>query len=351
LQAYDFVLKKEEKMGIAELAKVSLGYYPTPFEELKRLSEEIGGPRIWVKRDDLTGLSYGGSKTRSLEMLIGQAAQMGADTIITCGPVTSNHARLTAAAARKLGLSCILVLKSTENVNSVQGNMLLNKILNIEIVLSNVETLDMLVPIMEEVAAKIEKQGKRPYIIPGGGYSPIGAVGYIGLVEELNQQAAENNIKIDAVIFASGSGCTQTGLIVGKELLNADMQIIGLTINREKNVLIDRIYSDAVKAFELLSSERSIKKDQIIVLDDYLGPAYAVPSPECLNAIHHLAELEGLILDPCYTGKSMAGLIDLAKKKFKKGDNIVFLHTGGSPGVFTYSDIFNCPDSAAYTNC
>lgn len=325
---------------MAILPKVSLGYYPTPFEELKRLSKELNGPRIWIKRDDLTGLGFGGSKTRSLENLIGQALHTGADTVITCGPVMSNHARLTAAAARRVGLSCVLVLKGDAHSPDIQGNLLLEKILGAEIVFSDVETLAELEPVMEEAAENAKKKGKKPYIIPGGGYSPIGSAGYIGLVEELLQQADENRIKIDAVIFASGSGCIQSGLIVGNAVLNADMQIIGLTINRDKEVLADRIRQDVKRTFSLLDLNMKVNPEQITVLDDYRGPVYGVPTPEGMKAIKYLAELEGVILDPCYTGKAMAGTLHLAQKKFRAGENIVFIHTGGSPGVFAYSKFF-----------
>ena len=321
--------------------KISLGYYPTPFEELKRISKDLGGVRIWVKRDDLTGLCFGGSKTRSLERLICKALQEGADTVITCGPATSNHARLTAAAARRVGLSCILVLKSEHKRTEILGNLLLDKMLGAEVIFSNVETLAELEPVMEEAAEMCRKTQKKPYIIPGGGYSPIGSSGYIGLVEELLQQAKQNNIKIDAIIFASGSGCIQSGLIVGKAVLNAEMQIIGLTINRDKDVLSERIQLDVKKTIDLLEIDIKVGREQITVLDDYRGPAYAVPSPEGMKAIRQLAIQEGLILDPCYTGKSMAGTLDLAKRKFQTGENIVFIHTGGSPGVFTYSHLLS----------
>lgn len=321
-----------------KLPKVSLGYCPTPFEELKRLSDEIGGPRIWIKRDDLTGLSFGGSKTRSLETLIGQAVEEGADTIITCGPMTSNHVRLTAAAANKLGLSAILVLKNDDKMNKPQGNMLLNTMLGAELVFANVDTLAELEDVMADLAVSLRKKGAKPFIIPGGGYSPVGAAGYLTLMAELLEQSKANNITIDSIIFAAGSGCTQSGLIVGNKYYNAGIEIIGLTINREKEVLIDRIHHDVVKTFSLLELDLAIEKDEVNVLDDYLGPAYAVPSDEGLKAIDKLARLEGVILDPCYTGKAMAGVIDLASRRFNADQNIVFIHTGGSPGVFTYSE-------------
>lgn len=330
-----------DHVGISSLHKTSLGFFPTPFEELKRLSQEIGGPRIWVKRDDLTGLGMGGSKTRSLEHLIGDAVIKGADTIITCGPVTSNHVRLTAAAARKLGLSCTLVLRKDEKMTQIQGNLLLNRIFGAKMIFSDCTSLAELEPIMEETALQLILQGKKPYIIPGGGYSPIGASGYVKLVEELLSEAEVNKMKIDAVIFASGSGCLQSGLIVGKSILNADMKIIGITINRDKESLTERIYSDVKKTFKLLEMEMEIAKDEIVVLDDYIGPGYAIPSIDGMEAIYHLAELEGLILDPCYTGKTMAAVIDLAKREFKEGQNIVFIHTGGSPGVFSYNEVLS----------
>lgn len=317
------------------------GYYPTPFEELKQLTKKLGGPRIWVKRDDLTGLALGGSKTRALSMLLGQAIASGADTVVTCGPTTSNHVRLTAAAANRMGLRAVLVLRqgaAKEDVSAArQGNMLINHVLKAQIVYADVATLAELDPVMEHISAELRSEGRRPFIIPGGGYSPVGAVGYLGLIEELKRQSAEHGIKIDGLVFASGSGCIQSGLILGNAYHGTDYPVIGITINRSVAELQQRIRHDVAQAAKLVELPLAVDKQEVRVLDEFLGPSYAVPSEDGLEAIALLAELEGLLLDPCYTGKAMAGLMELAKTEFKAGQNLVFIHTGGSPGIFSYS--------------
>ncbi len=325
-------------LQIDQVPATPVGQYPTPFQELKRLSSHLGGARLWVKRDDMTGLAFGGSKTRALGTLLGRAVAQGADTIITCGPTTSNHVRLTAAAANQLGLNAILVLKRPQGSSvAMQGNMLLNHVLGARIVYADVDSLAGLEPVMQELAAELTAVGRRPFIIPGGGYSPVGALGYIGLVQELVQQAAAHRIDIDAVVVASGSGCIQSGLLLGSLALDAKLPVHGLTINRSVAELMPRILHDVEAAGRLIGLDRCLDPDQVVVLDDYLGPGYAVPSEAGMAAIDLLARMEGLLLDPCYTAKSMAGAMDLATRCFKPGQNVVFIHTGGTPGIFNYA--------------
>lgn len=318
-----------------------IGVYPTPLQELARLSAHLGGARLWVKRDDLTGLASGGSKTRALGMLLGRAIAEGADTIITCGPTTSNHVRLTAAAANSLGLRAVLVLlQPPESEVALQGNMLLNHVLGARLVYADVEGLAGLAPAMEAVAEELRSKGAKPFIIPGGGYSPVGALGYVGLVQELGQQAANAGIEIDGVVFASGSGCIQSGLLVGNLVTGVHLPLIGLTINRSVSELVPRIHHDVAAATALIGLNGHIPDNAVQVLDDYLGPGYAIPSEAGMAAIGLLARTEGLLLDPCYTGKSMAGAMDLAVRRFQPGQNVVFIHTGGTPGIFSYADAF-----------
>lgn len=292
----------------------------------------------------------GGSKTRALGTLLGQALEGGADTVITCGPTTSNHVRLTAAAANKLGLDTVLVLRQpTEGTAadvSYQGNMLLNRVLGANIVYADASSLAALDPVMQRVAADLVAQGKKPFVIPGGGYSPFGAIGYLGLVEELRDQAAAHGINVDAVVCASGSGCIQSGLHLGNLFHGTRFPIIGLTINRTVEELRPRIEHDVQVAAEMLGLAAP-EGLAIEVLDSYIGPGYAQPSGPAMEAIDRLARLEGLLLDPCYTGKAMAGVIDLARNRFKAGQNIVFIHTGGSPGIFTYSEELSAVGSGA----
>jgi len=312
---------------------------PTPLQKLERLSQHLGGARLWVKRDDLTGLALGGSKTRALGTLLGQALALNADTIITCGPTTSNHVRLTAAAANRLGLKVVLVLKRPcEGQAVLQGNMLLNHVLGARIVYVDVDTLAGLETRMEELANHLRSEGAKPFIIPGGGYSPVGAAGYIALVQELVEQSAAEDFDIDAVVFASGSGCIQSGLLLGCLVHEVDLPIFGITINRSIEELTARIEHDVEKACELLGVRAAPRSCRIRVLDQYLGGGYAIPSDTGIAAIDLLARMEGLLLDPCYTGKSMAGAIDLATNYFGRGQNIVFIHTGGTPGIFGYAD-------------
>ena len=326
-----------------------VGHYPTPLEELRALSKIIDGPRIWVKRDDLTGVAMGGSKTRALATLLGDALSRRADTVITCGPVTSNHARLTAAAANRLGLNAVLVLQhpgeKLPRQQGHQGNMLLNHLLGTRIEYVAAQSLSDLEPAMQHMAAKLASQGKRPYVIPGGGYSPVGALGYLGLVEELAQQSALHGFKIDAVICASGSGCMQSGLILGKAFHRGAYPIIGITINRGVGELAARIAHEVENAARLAGINVGLQPTDICILDAYNQDGYGIPSQAGIAAIKLLAKEEGLLLDPCYTGKAMAGVMDLARTKFVAGQNIVFIHTGGSPGIFSYSRFLSGAES------
>jgi L-cysteate sulfo-lyase len=322
-----------------QIPVASVGQYPTPLQELKQLSAHLGGARLWVKRDDLTGLAFGGSKTRSLSTLFGRALAEGADTVITCGPTTSNHVRLTAAAANQLGLKVVLVLRrSSSDASPLQGNMLLNHVLGARLVFADVNSLAELEPLMESEARALETQGAKPFIIPGGGYSPVGALGYVGLVNELIQQSAEAGFDIDGVVFASGSGCIQSGLLLGALAAGMHLPVIGLTINRSVQELVPRILHDVQAAAALVGLDGRLPEGAVQVLDDYIGPGYSAPSDAGMAAIDLLARTEGLLLDPCYTGKSMAGAMDLAVRRFKPGQNVVLIHTGGTPGIFSYAD-------------
>ncbi|MBD9667094.1 D-cysteine desulfhydrase family protein [Variovorax sp. VRV01] len=335
-------------LSLEQVPVAQTGVYPTPLQPLERLSRQLGGARLWVKRDDLTGLAFGGSKTRSLGTLLGRALAEGANTVITCGPTTSNHVRLTAAAANQLGLKVVLVLRQPKDgAPALQGNMLLNQVLGARLVYAEVDGLAGLEPVMEQVAEALRGQGAKPFIIPGGGYSPTGALGYIGLVQELAQQSQAAGFGIDAVVFASGSGCIQSGLLLGALATGTRLPVIGLTINRSVAELVPRIHHDVQAAAALIGLDGHLPADAVQVLDDYIGQGYAIPSEAGMEAIDLLAREEGLLLDPCYTGKSMAGAMDLARLRFKPGQNVVFIHTGGTPGIFSYADALVRPHGDA----
>ncbi len=327
-------------MDFTHYKKVTLGFFPTPLTEMQRLRKLFSkGPRLFVKRDDLTGLALGGSKTRSLEYLLGEAVAAGADLLITCGPVQSNHVRLTAAAGSLLGLKVILVITG-EKPKLPQGNMLLNHLLGADLIYSD-KTLDELDLVIREVAESQQAKGYRPFVINGGGYSPLGSIGYIELIDELLGQAKKLDIKITHLVLSSGTGCAQSGLIVGSEMLSAKINIIGVTINRPKEILAKRIKSEINQTSSLVGYPNEIEENKIIVLDEYIGKGYSLPTPECISAINTVGRSEGLILDPVYTGKAMAALIDLIERSyFNQDETVVFLHTGGTPGLFDKANLF-----------
>ena len=331
---------------MSPLPTANLGCYPTPLQPLQRLSDAIGGARIWVKRDDLTGLAMGGSKTRALGGLMGHALALGADTVITCGPKTSNHVRLTAAAANSLGLNAVLVLRrdaADEASQPLQGNLLLNEVLGARVVEADVASLADLAPVMEQVAEELRIGGRKPFVIPGGGFAPRGSAGYLGLVDELIAQTAEQGFHADALVFASGSGCIQSGLLAGLAKREIPTPVLGITINRSVAELHERVCEEVVATLPLLGMASAFDPATVRIIDEFLGPGYAVPSAAGMAAIRTLADLEALLLDPCYTGKAMAAVMDLARHEFGRQDNIVFIHTGGTPGIFAYADALSAP--------
>lgn len=315
----------------------ALAGLPTPFYELKRLGRHVGGARIWIKRDDMTGLAMGGSKVRALSALLEHASSLDADTVITCGPTTSNHVRLTAAAANLLGMRAVLVLPATRPQANPQGNMLLNRILGATVVHADDDSAAGLETMMAHVAGALWREGRRPYVIPGGGYSPIGSLGYIPLVQEIFDQAGREGISVDALVFASGSGCIQSGLHLGGLYHRRTVPILGVTINRSEAELRQRIEADVAQAASLIGLNRTLACDDVHVLTEYLGDGYALPTPGGMRAIALAARLEGLLLDPCYTGKAMHAAMDVAGRRYRPGQNVVFIHTGGLPGIFSYS--------------
>jgi len=321
-------------MDLAQLARVPLAALPTPVEELPRLSRELGGPRLLVKRDDQTGLATGGNKTRKLEFLIADALAHSADMIITAGAAQSNHCRQTAAAAARVGLACSLVLGG-EPPPTPTGNLLLDQLLGAQIHWAGPYRRGER---LEEIADQARAAGHRPYLIPYGGSNALGAVGYVAAMLELNQQLPQ--LRVDRIVFASSSGGTQAGLVVGARAVGYAGQIVGIRI--DKGEAGDEPYPVHLARLANNTAERvhvkgSFTPDEFVVNEGYLGGGYGVVGELEREAIYLAARLEGLVLDPVYTGRAMGGLIDMIRRGIiSPRETVLFWHTGGMPALFAY---------------
>jgi len=315
----------------------------TPIEAVPRFSSVLGGPNIYIKRDDLLGLSAGGNKTRKLEFLVADALEQGADTLITCGAVQSNHCRLTLAAAVKEGLKCRLVLEervADSYKPEASGNNFLFQLLGVESITVVPGGSDMAAA-MQKVADAVAAEGRKAYVIPGGGSNPIGAMGYVACAEEILTQLFDRGLKIDRVVCASGSTGTHAGLVTGFHGNNANLPVIGINVSRTKEVQEPMVYDLVRKTAAHVGVAARIPQDAVLCFGDYVGPGYSLPTPAMVEAVKLLAGTEGILLDPVYTGKTMAGLIDLVRKGyFDSNENILFVHTGGSPALYAYLDTF-----------
>ena len=325
-------------MRLASLPRLPLAHLPTPLEPAPNLSAALGGPRILVKRDDLTGLALGGNKTRKLEYLLADARGQGATVVITSGSTQSNHCRQTAAGARVAGLRCILVLNASEPDPPVQGNFLLDYLLGADIRL--VRDAAERDPAMERVADEVRRQGERPYVIPGGGSNPLGAAAYVAAVFEIVQQLRDAGWRADHLYTTSStSGGTHAGLALGARLAGAPFDIVGIDIE-EDAAAVRRVVTPLMNATaEFLDSDVRLAPDDLIVDDHYVGPGYAIPTDECLAAITLAARTEGLLLDPVYTGKTLAGLIGhIRGGRIGPDETVIFLHSGGTPALFAQAE-------------
>jgi len=315
--------------------RIRIAHLPTPIEPLPRLSSRLGGPNLWVKRDDLTGLAGGGNKARKLEFFVAEALATGADTLVTCGAVQSNHARQTAAAAAKLGLGCTLVLRSREPLES-QGNLLLDRLLGAQIVWAEDRPADER---LVEVAEELRASGRRPYLVPYGGSTPVGACGYVAAMEELLDQATREGISFDRIVFPSSSGGTQAGLAVAARALSYKGEVLGISVDLTARDLQEKLAPLATATAELLELPASFAPEDFLVEDAYTGAGYAVLGDLEREAIRTAAETEGLLLDPVYTGRAFGGLLDLIRQgAFDPGERLLFWHTGGIPALFAYSE-------------
>ena len=320
------------------LPKASLGYFPTPLIELTRLSKTLGGPNIYMKRDDNTGLALGGNKTRKLEYIMGDALAKGADTVITAGAIQSNHCRQTAGAAASLGLECHLVLGG-EEPEQPQGNLLLDKVYGCHIHWTGENRKGEDIPAL---VAQLKAEGKKPYVIPYGGSNELGAVAFIEAYKELNAQREALKVDFSHIIFASSSGATHAGLMLGNKMLETYSQIVGINIDKgemDKVPFDEHIVSLANSTAQLIAADYQFTADDLILNSDYVGDGYGVIGELEKEAIALTAQNEGILLDPVYTGRAMGGLIDMIRTgQIKATDNVLFWHTGGAPALFAYAD-------------
>jgi len=330
-------------MKLSRFPRVRLGHGPTPLEPLRRLSELLGGPNLYIKRDDCTGLATGGNKTRKLEYLMADALARQADSVITQGATQSNHARQTAAAAARLGLQCHLILEDRTGYRfddyRRSGNVFLDHLFGAQ--LSEVAAGTDMDAAMARLADALIAQGRRPYVIPGGGSNPIGALGYVTCALELAAQANDSGLVIDHVVHATGSAGTQAGLVAGMQGARTGIPVLGIGVRAPRAAQEERVHQLAAKTAELLDVPGAVARDTVVANCDYVGDGYGIPTAGMIEAVTLLARTEGILLDPVYSGKGMAGLIDLVRRgHFRKGQNIVFIHTGGAVGLYGYLHAF-----------
>ena len=310
-----------------KISRLRFAHLPTPVESLPRLSAYLGGPTLLVKRDDQTGLAFGGNKTRKLEYLLAEAEAAGARTVITAGAVQSNHCRQTAAAAARFGFQCTLVLTGRPP-EDISGNLLLDRLLGAEVVYSKGEERSQM---LQRVFEESMLAGRKPYLIPYGGSNAVGAAAYAFAFKELLDQG----VRPDWILFASSSGGTQAGLVLGKELFDGECKILGISVDQPRALLQERVAKLAGETAEHLGESFTFTPDQVQVNDAYLGAGYGVMGEPEREAIRAFAQYEGLLLDPVYTGRAAAGLIDLIRKGFfLPGQTVLFWHTGGGPALF-----------------
>ena len=334
-------------MHLARFPRRFLAHLPTPLERLDRLAAELGGPEIWIKRDDCTGLSTGGNKTRKLEFLMAEAELQSADLVITQGATQSNHARQTAAFAAKIGMDCHILLEDRTGSNNANylnnGNVLLDH-LHGATTEKRAGGLDMNAE-MEKVAERFRAAGRKVYTIPGGGSNPTGALGYVNCALEMLGQFNERGLAVDHIVHATGSAGTQAGLIAGLKATNAGIPLLGIGVRAPQAVQEENVFKLAVATAEKLGCAGIVQRGDVVANTDYVGEGYGVPTDGCLEAIAMFAELEAILLDPVYSAKGAAGLIDLIRKRrFSRDERVVFLHTGGSAALFGYDFAFDFKD-------
>ncbi|WBT06033.1 D-cysteine desulfhydrase [Brevundimonas vesicularis] len=324
-------------MHLARFARIRLAHLPTPLEPLPRLSEELGLD-LWIKRDDCTGLAGGGNKTRKLEFLLGAAFEQDADTLVTQGAVQSNHVRQTAAAAAAHGLACEIILeertgsKATDYVGN--GNVLLDRLFGAT--LRTVPGGTDMVAELEKTVAEVRARGGKPYVIPGGGSNPTGALGYVDCAREIVVQADEMDLEVHRIVTATGSAGTHAGLVAGLAVMGADIPVLGIGVRAPKDRQEANVFKLAEETAALLGQPGRVTREMVVADCDYVGEGYGLIDQRVIDALTLAARLDGIVLDPVYSGKAMKGLIALARAGQFKGETVVFLHTGGAQGLFGY---------------
>ncbi|MFW2341485.1 D-cysteine desulfhydrase [Brevundimonas sp.] len=327
-------------MHLARFPRVRLAHLPTPLEPLPRLSEELG-IEMWIKRDDCTGLAGGGNKTRKLEFLLGEALEQEADTLVTQGAVQSNHVRQTAAAAAAHGLDCDIILEARTGSKAhdylENGNVLLDRLFGAR--LRTVPSGADMPGELETTAAEVRARGGRPYVIPGGGSNPVGALGYVDCAREIVVQADELDLRIDRIVTATGSAGTHAGLVAGLAVMGADIPVLGIGVRAPKDRQEANVFKLAEETAALLGHPGRVSRDQVVADCDYVGEGYGLVDQGVVDALKLAARTDGIVLDPVYSAKAMKGLIALARAGRFKGETVVFLHTGGAQGLFGYESV------------
>jgi len=338
------------KSKLGGFPRKSLASLPTPLQKLERLGADLGGPNLFIKRDDLTGLGFGGNKSRKLEYIIADALNRKADTVITWGSLQSNWCFQTAAAARMFGLEPVLVLFKTYDLpEEPDGNLLLDFLLGADVRIRSAQKGKVIDPdqvrsYLENAAAQLRDKGRRPYLVSVGGSAvfgtmdrPLGALSYVQAMVELYEQAAARGIRIDAVVHATGSGGTQAGLSLAAKALDPHLKVVGISVSDEKESFSKIVLDIGRQAEAALGLSLGFGPQDIIVLDDYLQDGYGAITPDVSRTVRTVLQREGIALDPVYTVKAMMGLMDLVVRGyFRKDENVVFWHTGGTPALFPF---------------
>jgi L-cysteate sulfo-lyase len=344
--------REEIRNRLASFPRCPVSSGPTPLERMENLSREFGA-NLYIKREDMTGLAFGGNKARKLDFIMADAIRKGATSIVTWAGVQSNWCRQVAAAARKFNIKPVLLLFNREGLPSeIDGNLLLDHLLGADVHVTELSAdqdmsdIDGLRPILDDIVEKERVAGRRPYVAPIGGSltggsmtEPLGAIAYVNAMVEILDQADALKLRIDYIVSASGSGSTHAGLITGAKLLSPDTRIIAISVGHSSDKMAYLVKQIALEALQVLGCDAQIGGHEVIVRDQYFGLGYGLLNPETVRAMRMVAEVEGILLDPVYSGKAMVGLLDLLDQGyFTRGKNIVFVHTGGTPALFPYRE-------------